>query len=97
MYVNHNSLDPAQEPEVRHTNAYLKRACEERMNDDACLFFHQQNAQNQRKYRHNQGINELDANYEQYLLQVENNKRIPLEDHSYVKKQQEKLRSDISK
>ena len=83
MYVNHNSLDPAQEPEVRHTNAYLKRACEERMNDDACLFFHQQNAQNQRKYRHNQGINELDANYEQYLLQFYSPDKMPLADYPY--------------
>ena len=67
------------------------------MNEGVHLLFHQHNAQNQINYKHNQGNNEMDANYEQYLLQVENNKRIPLEDHSYVKKQQEKLRSDISK
>ena len=50
----------------------MKLAGVERMNEDAHLLFHQQNAQNQINYRHNQGINERDANYEHYLLQLDN-------------------------
>ena len=65
------------------------------MNDDARLLFNQQNAQNQINYRHNQGNNETDANYENYLLQFDDPDKIALEDHQYVEKQQKKLRSDI--
>ena len=71
--VYRDSLDPAQETEVIQTNA-----CVERINEDVRLLFHQHNAQNQRNYRHNQGINELDANYKQYLLQFDNPDKITL-------------------
>ena len=69
----------------------------ERMNKDAHLLFNQQNAKNQRNYNNNQGNTEQNANFEQYLLQLNNPDEIPLKDHPYVKNQQYKFRSDISK
>ena len=35
-------------------------------------------------YRYNQGFDEPGANYEQYLLQLDNPDKISLEDHPYV-------------
>ena len=77
------SLDTTQASIVKGNSADLKCARVERMNEDARLLFHQHNAQNKINYRRNQGNNELDANYEQYLLQFYSPDKMPLADYPY--------------
>ena len=66
--IHFDILDPAQASAVRQSYADLKHARVERINEDARYYFINK-IHKMKNSRNNQGISELNANNEHYLLQ----------------------------
>ena len=94
--MRNRDLDSIQLQRARRTQAAAMRVSN--MSDDQRVEFNSRNAQNQAQHRRNQGTSVIDSDFQEYLSSFDDSEeKPPLEQHAFVRRQQEMFRDAIYK